>query len=663
MSINFKFMTEIQPSNYKKTLLISLISVLLISALAIGIFAPNAEGQSTIHVGTETELRTAISNAATSVPVDITLDKEIGLTGGTLTIPANKEVTLRSNGNAEFELFGASGTNAIAVENRGVLTLAGITITHANGASGGGVAVNSGGRLTMSGGKVSDNAGNGVINGGNFTLSGGRISNNTGSGVINSGSFVMSGGAVTNNKGCGVDSAGSFTLNGGEISNNHYGVQLTAASANFSMTNGKISGNTGDGVYISRGAFTLFGGEIVGNGRGVSNSGTFTMSNGKISGNTADSNGGGVYNIGIFTMNGGEISNNVVTGSYNGGGVWTNGNFTMSGGEISKNTALNGGGVFVDKGNFNLYGGKILGNTATRNGGGVWVTDTVTNFDRLTVRNGVVFSDNRASASYSRDSEHDSIYRAYIEDNVKWSGSFTQGYNNYDISYVSGTSVTRFTVFVDDAHGTPTGAGTYSAGDTVTLNAGTQPGYTFAYWAVKEGGLSLASSSTVTFTMPANNVDVVAVWTAVQYRITYNLNGGETGWGRSAEFPVTYTYTRDSSFFVAIADPIKKEWFPLNYNYPFSGWTITYADGTQERSGASYSIPAGTVGDITLEANWAPKSLMQQIKEGATAILLMIVFFIVMSIVCYLLKPRRYRTKLYPRRDGSYEIGYEEEGG
>jgi uncharacterized repeat protein (TIGR02543 family) len=460
-------------------------------------FAGYAEGQSAAHVETEAELREAISNAAVGVPVVIILDKEIGLTGTTLTIPANKDITLRSNGNAEFELFGVSGTGTITVENRGVLTLAGITVTHASGATGWGVGVNSGGKLTMTGGKISGNSYYGVSNSGDFTMSGGMISNN-GDGVS------------------APSYSSNFTMTGGEISNNGRGVYVVA---NFNMTYGKISGNTGVGVSVDGGTFTMTGGEISNNGRGVDNSRVFLMLGGKISGNTLSGNGGGVSNTGTFTMSGGEISGNTVTGNYNGGnggGVYNTGTFTLSGGEISKNTAQNGGGVYVEWGSFNLYGGKITGNTATRNGGGVWVTDTVINFNRLTVRDGVVFSDNRALAAYNRDSAHDSTYRAYIENNVKWSEPFTQGYNNFDISYVYGTSITRFTVIVQDCYGTPTGAGSYSAGDTVTLNAGTRTGYTFARWTVNDGVVSLSSttSTTATFTMPTNNVVVNAIWTA-----------------------------------------------------------------------------------------------------------------------------------------------------
>jgi uncharacterized repeat protein (TIGR02543 family) len=220
------------------------------------------------------------------------------------------------------------------------------------------------------------------------------------------------------------------------------------------------------------------------------------------------------------------------------------------------------------------------------------------NLGRLFVSNGVVFSNNSALASYNRDPAHDAIYKAYIADSVVWSEPFTQGYNNYDISYVYGTSITSFSVIVNDGYGAPTGAGSYPAGATVTLNAGMRAGYTFSRWIVNEGSLVPSSvvlsnvySSTATFTMPTNNVVITASWTVIQYNIRYTLNGGINAAGNPA------TYNAGSSFPIAIANPTRA-------NYEFRGWNVTYADGTQSSFQSSYSIPSGTTGSIDLVANW-----------------------------------------------------------
>jgi len=558
-----------------KTIFSSLILVLLISSLFMCLFAGSVKGQSEIHVATEEALKNAISNASDDTQTVIIFDNNIAITvKSAIFIPADKDITLRSNGNSKFSLVGASGANVLTVENRATLRLDGIIVTHVSGYNAHGLTVNSGGTLILSSGEIIGNSGSygGVhVNGGSFTMTGGEISNN-----IATGDYYWGGGGV-------YMTGGTFAMSGGKISGN------TAIHYNYG----------GGGIYMTGGSFTMSGGEI--------------------SGNSATANGGGVYIGG--------------------------GNFDMSGGTISNNKATDGGGIYLADGYVRLSGNsKISGNTASNSGGGVWVT--LANLGRLSVSNGVEFSNNRATAAYNRDSSHNSIYNTYIGNGVVWTSPFTQGYNNYDISYVQGTpttistdssgdsggssggSNTRFTVTVEDAYGNPTGAGSYFAGTSVTLNAATKEGYTFSHWRVKAGGVYLSNSPYVIFTMPENNVEVVAMWSGVQYNIIYELNGGETDWRRAAEYPTTYTSSGDGSS-VAIPEPIRKDAFPLSYEYKFLDWTVIYPDGSREHFQTYLSIPAGTMGDITLEANWASKGLMQNITDWATGIGLIVLVIIV----------------------------------
>ena len=496
-----KMMLNVNKSKFKLTkprknlLFVSLLFVLLISCLSsCALLVKGAESFSEesviIHVNNETGLRNAVSNAANGVPVIIVFDEHIllGLRESTpLIIPSGADVTLTSNSeltgsNIEFfNLYGANGANTITVNSGGALKLLGITVTHVPGTTGNGITVNSNGLLIMYDGTISDNMGVGVSvggvfnSGGSFVMEGGVISGNTifigggGTGVsISGGSFVMRGGVISGNeadRGGGVfNSGGSFVMEGGVISGNTAsssggGVYTTAVSGiggSFVMEGGVISGNTasreGGGVYIS-------GTNL------VSSSGSFVMEGGVISGNTVGNrvdmcSGGGVYNMGSFVMNGGEISGNTAQSIFSGipffprssgGGIYTGSSFVMNGGEISGNTANcglsgSGGGVYVadvSGSGFVLYGGKISGNVASGNGGGVWVTDSATNFDRFRVPEeavGVIFENNRASVAYDIALAHVPIYRACIEGEVlRWSTPFTQGYNNYDVSYVYGT--------------------------------------------------------------------------------------------------------------------------------------------------------------------------------------------------------------------------------
>jgi len=113
----------------------------------------------------------------------------------------------------------------------------------------------------------------------------------------------------------------------------------------------------------------------------VAASGRLEFKNGIISGNTAVS-GGGVYVDGSFTMSGGMISGN---NSLFGGGVFINssGSFTMTGGTIDGNAAIAtpstgyGGGVYVG-GSFTMTGGTISGNSAGIYGGGVYINTDAT---------------------------------------------------------------------------------------------------------------------------------------------------------------------------------------------------------------------------------------------------------------------------------------------
>jgi len=365
-----------------------------------------------------------------------------------------------------------------------VLRLDGIIVTHRSRVSGCGVNVTSGGTLILASGMIFNNTvseGGGVANYGNFTMIGGAVSNNTaavGGGVANYGNFTMSGGEFFGNRHCGVFNAGNFTMSRGKIFNNLGSGVVIDYNGNFSMTGGEIYRNAADiggGVYISSsygiGTFTMSGGMIFNNtatemGGGVYNEGSiFRLSSGTISNNTANTGGGMYANGGNFSMTGGTLSNNTAA---SGGGVYAHhSNVVMSNGELFNNTARNnGGGAYIFGGNFSMTGGKISNNTAGGNGGGIGVP-LFGGLEYVYVYNGAVFANNRASASYNRNSAHDSIYEARIGRSVTWTSPFNQGYNNYDISYTNSTQ----------SPGGPTSSPSHSTpGSTNTPNPGNTPG-------------------------------------------------------------------------------------------------------------------------------------------------------------------------------------------
>jgi len=574
------------------------------------------------------------------------------VTGNGVTVNSGGVFTL-SAGEISNNIFSDGG--GVHIGASGSFTMYGGVISNNTamyGGNGGGVYVGSG-SFNMLGGVIANNTvmsggfGGGVyIGSGSFNMFSGAIAGNVVDGVfgigvygggvyIESGSFSMSSGVISNNivagnpngggGGGGVYiSSGSFSLSGdaqivGNIADVGCGVLIWLGGF-FSMSDDAvIANNTGGylrygchGVY-NTGRFVMSGGTIANHTASISDggamfitaNGVFVMSGGLIANNTAMT-GGGVFSYGSFSMSGGIIANNTATRS--GGGVYIAGSsyyyssFEMSGGTIADNTAIgsdiggNGGGVYVSNEYFNtvfkLLGGVISGNVASVNGGGIWVTDTNTlaDFERLTVAAGVVFENNRASGGYNRVGVHDAIYTAQIK-STRWTEPFTQGYNNYDISYTAGAPITP-AVTVHSSYTSLSGDGRYLVGTSVTVNAGSRVGYTFSGWTVNEGSITLSNSVTETFTMPAHDVVVTANWSPISYTINYVLNSGGTN---AAGNPSSYNV--GNTFPIPINNPSRS-------GYEFLSWNVLYTNGSQVSSQSYYNIPAGTTGNIELTANW-----------------------------------------------------------
>lgn len=99
--------------------------------------------------------------------------------------------------------------------------------------------------------------------------------------------------------------------------------------------------------------------------------------------------------------------------------------------------------------------------------------------------------------------------------------------------YEGDTAPTTHTVTVNlnGGNGSPSGAGSYAVGDTVTIKAGTRSGFSFNGWTASGVILATPSSNTTTFTMPANAVTVTANW-------SYNGGGSSSDGGYTA-YPVS----------------------------------------------------------------------------------------------------------------------------
>ena len=320
----------------------------------------------------------------------ITINGRIEATGGENAGQSviDKNLTIkRADGAASAVLDANKMSRIFKVESGKTLTLENLTLkggiakTSDMDGSGGGVYVETSGKLIMTGSSITDCEAIGDT---------GAQKYGEGGGVYNKGTFEMTGGEIRNNKarnGGGIDNNGTLILTNATLTGNtatFIGSALCMSSdSSGEMTGGKIISNTcsgtGDGgVYIHAGTFTLKSGASIesntadyGGGAYVSQNGTLIINGGSIKLNKAQSRGGGVYVSGNSTKRGtlrmiqGDISDNGAgwngtsyTGT--GGGVYNNGVFEMTGGEIKDNKAETGGGVYFPEGTFKMSGSAVV---------------------------------------------------------------------------------------------------------------------------------------------------------------------------------------------------------------------------------------------------------------------------------------------------------------
>jgi len=282
------------------------------------------------EVTTAEELTSALANSSIS---GITLKKDIDISS---TLTVNRTVTLDLNGNV---LKMTGGFSVIKVESGGNLTIqdsnkttqhkfnpqckdlvwyidmwklddngseivSGGVITGGGGdfahSDGGGVLVNAGGTLTMTGGSI---VGCSAVD------LGGGVHLAYDSAIGKSSTFTLTGGSII---GCAAKSGGGVSISPG--------CTFTMGSGSEIRNCNALSG--GGGVDIS----ALWNSNII--GRFIMNGGTIRTCTGLY--------GGGVYNSGSFIMSDGTIKASISTTTQyaSSGGVWNDNQFTMTGGTI-----------------------------------------------------------------------------------------------------------------------------------------------------------------------------------------------------------------------------------------------------------------------------------------------------------------------------------------
>jgi len=166
-----------------------------------------------------------------------------------------------------------------------------------------------------------------------------------------------------------------------------------------------------------------------------------------------------------------------------------------------------------------------------------------------------------------------------------------------------------FTVTVNGSHAATTGAGSYLAGATVTIDAGTWDGYVFNSWTVVSGGAVLANASAVstTFAMPADNVTVQASWILVEplppyYNVT--VTGSHSATAGDGAYFVGDTVSIDAGTWEG---------------YEFKGWTVVSGTAVLADAAAASTTfvmpPDNVIVTATWEAAATPKPLVPAVGD------------------------------------------------
>lgn len=171
------------------------------------------------------------------------------------------------------------------------------------------------------------------------------------------------------------------------------------------------------------------------------------------------------------------------------------------------------------------------------------------------------------------------------------------GDTNHNAAYSTGTAVTtkkeaktvqityRNTEGAEDAGTLPA---TYTTDQTLTIPELKKDGYEFKGW--KRGENEPQKTLTLTPWSVDGDLTLTAEWTAVTYRISYELNGGTP----ANENPESYT----------IETPDFTLNNPTRAGYIFLGWTGTGLNGSTVKT---VTVREGSMGDRSYRAVWAPE--------------------------------------------------------
>lgn len=367
-----------------------------------------------------------VSSSLTVTRPDVTLDlngfvlkyQNDSQRGSVIVVENGGQLTIEdSNTSKPSHRFNPNGKLWVLDEASGTETVTGGIITGGTGTDistyggttwycGGGVYIEPGGQLTMTGGNIigcSAESGGGVcidseLNGkqGQFSMTGGSIAgcvaSDIGGGVCVSGTFKMSGQAVI--RSCTVESATQYVCGGGVYVNvsSRFEMSDTAIIEGCQAISTSSNSSNGGGVYVSSSSSFVMSNEAKIEGcQAISNS----------SNSSNSSNGGGVYlsNNTRFTLSGSAVIQNcTATNSANPGEAYGGGvsaacvkEITLAdSAHIAGCTAANGSGLYITGSQQPGYG-KLFANGGSVDGD-VVLGDTDNGPGTITGTGGTVFN-------------------------------------------------------------------------------------------------------------------------------------------------------------------------------------------------------------------------------------------------------------------------------
>ena len=533
---------------------------------------------------------------------------------------------------------GVHSTNGIFVMNGG-------SIVNCSATKGGGVWTNT--NFVMNGGSIvncSATNGCGVLSTSGFVMNGGSISGcsaTKGGGVLSTSGFVMNGGSISGcsaTNGGGVYSEDGFVMNGGSISSDVFLEYTSQLSDPFTM-NGGVIGDPNSPVSLQ-----VDGSVKISNTAADSTTicycSSFPSTNKLAPDNylVTFKNGSSTYAYEVVKKDGKAVEVPITEAGY----VWYNGDKPFDfGSTVTKHLTLTktarsytitydlDGGTEPNPANPTTYTIESEAFTLIAPTKAGYTFEGWTGTDLTGYMMSVVISKNSTgNRSYKANWEEKSNYTVdfhseggtYVtpKTRVKWTDKVLdkvkttrEGYEFKDWTYngtAVGTNATYGSLVPDDdktsitltASWTPvTYTITYEdcpddtgnptsytiESDDITLIEPTKAGYTFDGWTF-EGQATPQKEVTIKKGNTGHKV-YTANWTAIEYNISYDLDGGTEP---NPANPTTYTI--ESETFTLIA--------PTKAGYTFKGWTGTDLTGCM----MSVVISKNSTDDRSYTANW-----------------------------------------------------------